>query len=201
MTTSTHARIAVEEAVAYGFLTALGGYAFIIAFDYGFFIEGNRVGPGLDAGVVGGLIMLSQPGCSCSPCAGTGPGTTTGWPRWPTSVHSGRRSTWSAGSDETDDPDAEAPMTVDIFGRTPAQRMRQLQTVFVALVVALLLVPLLGSAGAPGAVLACSPRSWSSGGRGSPRDHHGRVHRAWSTGSSSVFLDVPLPTGVLGIGG
>ena len=50
--------IAVEQVVVYGLLTALGLGAFVMALDYGFFLEDSRVGPGLVPGVVGGLIVL-----------------------------------------------------------------------------------------------------------------------------------------------
>ena len=51
-------RIAVEEAATYGFLVAVGGYAFITAFDYPVFNEGNRIGPGLLPAVFAGAITL-----------------------------------------------------------------------------------------------------------------------------------------------
>jgi len=50
--------IAVEQAVVYGLLTALGLGALVMALGYGFFLEESRVGPGLVPGVVGGLILL-----------------------------------------------------------------------------------------------------------------------------------------------
>lgn len=187
-------RIAVEEAVAYGFLTAVGGYAFITAFDYPVFNEGNRIGPGLLPAIFGGLIAVISAVLLVQ--------TLTG--------HRARHDHGLAEVAQSVAPDAllESGLTeyaetdgdVDIFGRTAAQRMRQLQMVTVALIVALLIVPLVGLLGALAlfclfASIVVERRPWLSS-------------VVITTVSITViylvfavFLEVPLPAGVLGIGG
>ena len=50
--------VSVEHAVAFGLLTALGLYAFVVGLSYGLFNEVMRVGPGLVPTVVGAGIAL-----------------------------------------------------------------------------------------------------------------------------------------------
>jgi hypothetical protein len=191
-------RIAVEEAVAYGFLTAVGGYAFIAAFDYPVFNEGNRIGPGFLPAIYGGLIALISAVLLVLTLTGHRARHDHGLAEVAQSV--APDTLLESGSAETSDSEYGTDGDVDIFGRTAAQRMRQLQMVTVALVVALLLVPLLGLLGA--LALFClftsivvERRPWLSS--------------ALITAASitviylvfSVFLEVPLPTGALGIGG
>jgi hypothetical protein len=181
-------RIAVEEAVAYGFLTALGAYAFINAFDYPVFNEGNRIGPGLLPAIIGGLITVISGVLLVL-------------------TLTGRRAQHDHGLAEvaqsvapTRDEEPEADSDLDIFGRSAAYRMRQLQMVVVALVVAVLAVPLFGLLGSMAlfclfASIVVERRPWLSS--------------VLITGASiaviylvfSVFLEVPLPSGFLGIGG
>ncbi len=187
-------RIAVEEAVAYGFLAAVGGYAFVTAFDYPVFNEGNRIGPGLLPAIFGGLIALISAVMLVLTLTGHRAKHDHGLAEVAQSVAPD-----AVESEEADTP-ADNEGDVDIFGRTSAQRMRQLQMVAVALVVALLLVPLVGLLGALAlfslfASIAVERRPWLSS--------------VLITGVSvtviylvfSVFLEVPLPAGVLGIGG
>lgn len=216
--------IAVEQAVVYGLLTALGLGAFVMALDYGFLLEESRVGPGLVPGVVGGLIVLiagweliailrghriphdrglaeivgattadiPQGGASSERAApggvpaGDGPGDTAG----------------DIVAVSPDDAPAAGPGLddVDIFGRTPRDRGRQLLTVSVALVVAVLLVPLLGFLVSffllslfISAVV--ERRAWI------PSLIVSAVAIAAVYGVFVGFLDVPLPTGLIGIGG
>jgi hypothetical protein len=191
-------RIAVEEAVAYGFLTAIGGYAFITSFDYPAFNEGNRIGPGFLPAVYGGLIALISAVMLVLTLTGHRARHDHGLAEVAGSVAPGTfDEPRSAEAAEADDESAD---DVDIFGRTAAQRMRQLQMVTVALVVALLLVPLAGLLGALAlfclfASIVVERRPWLSS--------------LLITGASvaviylvfAVLLEVPLPTGVLGIGG
>jgi heme A synthase len=202
VTTHRH-RIAVEEAVVYGFLTALGAYAFITAFDYDILNEGNRVGPGLIPAILGGLIALISAVLLVLALIGHRAGHDHGLAEVAQSVVAdaqGEAGSVGDGSAENADPDAGTADDLDIFGRTPAQRMRQLQMVTVALAVSLLLVPLLGLLGALGlfclfASIVVERRPWLSS----------VVITVVSIGVIyglfSVFLEVPLPTGVLGIGG
>jgi hypothetical protein len=170
-------RIAVEEAVAYGFLTAVGGYALVTAFDYPLFNEGNRIGPGLLPAVFAGLITL---------ISGVVQSVVADSTAEETSPHA--------------DPEDATDGDVDIFGRTAAQRFRQLQMVTVALIVCLLIVPLVGLLGALAlfclvASIGVERRPWLSS----------VVITAVSVTTIylvfSVFLEVPLPAGALGIGG
>jgi len=195
VTTQQKHRIAVEEALAFGFLTAVGGYAFLTAwFDYDLLNEGNRVGPGLVPAVVGALIALISGVLLVL-------------------TLTGRRARHDHGLAEVAESlaadlpaDAEVPETsdadddLDIFGRTAAQRMRQLQMVTVALVVALFLVSLVGLLGALGlfglfVAIVVERRPWLPS----------VLITAASVGVIyavfAVFLEVPLPTGSLGIGG
>jgi len=189
-------RIAVEEAVAYGFLTAVGGYAFINAFDYPVFNEGNRIGPGLLPAIIGGLITVISAVLLVLTLTGHRARHDLGQAVVVQSV--APNTLVEPGSAETAEPDAETDL--DIFGRSAAQRMRQLQMVTVALVVALLLVPLVGLLGAMAlfclfASIVVERRPWLSS--------------VLITAVSitviylvfAVFLEVPLPTGALGIGG
>jgi hypothetical protein len=89
---------------------------------------------------------------------------------------------------------------VDIFGRTPKERSRQLVIVFAALVVACLLVPVLGFLGSffllslfiSGVV---EKRRWI------PSLIVSFLAIAVVYGVFVGFLGVPLPTGLIGIGG
>ena len=191
-------RIAVEEAVAYGFLTAVGGYAFINAFDYPVFNEGNRIGPGLLPAIFGGLIAVISAALLVRTLTGHRARHDHGLAEVAHSV--APDALLEPGSPESAEPGTPPDGDVDIFGRTAAQRMRQLQMVTVALIVALLLVPLVGLLGALGlfclfASIVVERRPWLSS----------VIITAVSITVIylvfSVFLEVPLPTGVLGIGG
>ena len=183
--------IAVEQVVVYGLLTALGLGALVMALGYGFFLEESRVGPGLVPGVVGGLILLiagweliatlrghrtSHDHGLAEVVAAATPDTTPGGASPESAAREGASS--GDGTMSPDDGPVELPGSdgggpglddVDIFGRTPKERSRQLVIVFAALVVACLLVPVLGVAVVYGVFVG--------------------------------FLGVPLPTGLIGIGG
>jgi len=214
--------IAVEQAVVYGLLTTLGLGAFVMALGYGFLLEEFRVGPGLVPGIVGGLIALiagweliatlrghriphdgglaeivaaaaadvSQAGASSER---TGPGD----------VPSG-----NAGSMSPDDGPVDLPGAaggpglddIDIFGRTPKERGRQLVTVFVALVVACLLVPVLGFLFSF-FLLSLFISAVVERRRWLPSLIVSFVSIAAVYGIFVGFLGVPLPTGLIGIGG
>jgi hypothetical protein len=211
--------IAVEQAVVYGLLTALGLGALVMAVGYGFFLEESRVGPGLVPGVVGGLIVLiagweliatlrghrtpHDRGLAevvAAAAAGTPQGDASSERTAPGGAPDG---------DATVAPDdapgevagtGPGPDDVDIFGRTPQERGRQLVTVFAALVVACLLVPVLGFL-VSFFVLSLfisaivERRGWI------PSLIVSFLAVAAVYGIFVGFLDVPLPTGLLGIGG
>lgn len=182
--------MAVEEAVAYGFLTALGGYALLTAFDYPILTESGQVGPGLLPAVFSGLITVISAGLLLATLAGRRAKHDDGLAEIAHSVT----------ADVSSGPDDQADEGLDIFGRTAGYRMRQLQMVTVALVVSLLLVPLVGLLVALGlfslvASILVERRPWLSS----------VVITAVSLVSIylvfAVFLEVPLPTGLLGFGG
>lgn len=211
--------IAVEQAVVYGLLAALGLGALVMAVGYGFFLEESRVGPGLVPGVVGGLILLiagweliatlrghrtpHDRGLAevvAAAAAGTPQGDASSERTAPGGAPDG---------DVTVAPDdapgevsgtGPGPDDVDIFGRTPQERGRQLVTVFAALVVACLLVPVLGFLVSFFALslfisAVVERRRWI------PSLIVSFLTVAAVYGIFVGFLDVPLPTGLLGIGG
>ena len=212
--------IAVEQVVVYGLLTALGLGAFVMALDYGFFLEDSRVGPGLVPGVVGGLIVLiagweliatlrghrtpHDRGLAeivAATAADTPRDGASSESAAPGGAPSGEHA-MMAPDDAPDDLPGEGPGPddVDIFGRTPKERGRQLVTVVVALVVAVLLVPLLGFLVSffllslfISAVV--ERRAWI------PSLIVSAVAVAAVYGIFVGFLGVPLPTGLIGIGG
>jgi hypothetical protein len=207
-TPSAKQGIAVEQAVVYGLLTALGLLAFVIALGYGLFLEDFRIGPGLVPAVVGGLTALvagweliatlrgqrtpHDKGLAeiIAAAADAPPGGASAEDHLPGgTLPSGEQ----AGPGTDDDG-------LDIFGRTAAMRGRQLVIVFVALTVAVLLVPLLGFLVSffllsffISAVV--ERRSWIS----SALVSFAVVAAIYAV--FVLFLDVPLPTGLIGIGG
>ncbi len=212
--------IAVEQAVVYGLLTALGLGAFVMALDYGLFLEEARVGPGLVPAVVGGLIVLIAgweliatlrghrtphdrglaeivaAAASETPQGGASSESTA-----PGGVPSGDAPMMSPDDVPVDIPGAgPGPDDVDIFGRTPQERGRQLVTVFVALVVACLLVPLLGFL-VSFFLLSLFISAVVERRRWVPSLIVSLVAVAAVYGVFVGFLGVPLPTGLIGIGG
>jgi len=214
--------IAVEQVVVYGLLTALGLGALVMALGFGFFLEESRVGPGLVPGVVGGLIALTAgweliatlrgkrtphdrglaeivaATASDAPPAGASSERTDSG-----GVPSGEGAMVSPDDGPMEFPGADAGPgldDVDIFGRTPQERGRQLVIVFAALVVACLLVPLLGFLVSffilslfISAVV--ERRGWF------PSLVVSFLAVAAVYGVFVGFLGVPLPTGLIGIGG
>jgi hypothetical protein len=212
--------IAVEQAVVYGLLTALGLGALVMALGYGFLLEESRVGPGLVPGVVGGLIVLiagweliatlrghrtpHDRGLAevVAAAAAGGPQGSAA----PERTATGGVASGDATTVAPDDAPGEVtgtgagPDDVDIFGRTPQERGRQLVTVFAALVVACLLVPVLGFLVAF-LVLSLFISAVVERRRWIPSLIVSFLAVAAVYGIFVGFLDVPLPTGLLGIGG
>ncbi len=211
--------IAVEQVVVFGLLAALGLGAFVMALDFGLFKEEFRVGPGLVPAVVGGLILLIAgweliatlrghrtshdhglaevvaAAALDTPQGGASPERTA-----PGGVPSGEGSMSPDDGPGDLDGAGPGPDDVDIFGRTPKERGRQLVTVFVALVVACLLVPLLGFLVSffllslfISAIV--EKRGWI------PSLIASFLAIAAVYGVFVGFLGVPLPTGLIGIGG
>ena len=146
--------VSVENAIAFGLLTALGLYAFVVGLSYGAFNEDMRVGPGLVPSVVGAGIALiagwelvatlrgrrashdhgiAEVAASLNPDAPASPDGEAG-PASPLDEAT------AGGGTATPTGDGD----VDIFGRSAKTRSRQLMVVFAALVVAVLLIPVLG---------------------------------------------------------
>jgi uncharacterized membrane protein len=221
MTVSPATRgIAVEQAVVYGLLTALGLGAFVMALDYGFFLEESRVGPGLVPGVVGGLIALiagweliaTLRGHRTPHDRGLAEIVAAAAVDTPQTAASTERT--AAGGVPSGDvpamPPDDAPTEavdtgpglddVDIFGRTPKERGRQLMTVFAALIVAVLLVPLLGFL-VSFFLLSLFISAVVERRRWIPSLIVSFLAVAAVYGIFIGFLGVPLPTGLLGIGG
>jgi Tripartite tricarboxylate transporter TctB family len=221
MTTPTARRgIAVEQAVVYGLLTALGLGALVMALDYGLFLEESRVGPGLVPAVVGGLTALiagweliaTLRGHRTSHDQGLAEVVAAAAVDAPQGGASSQRAvpggppSGGSGSMSPDDGPVQipgpgpGPDDVDIFGRTPEQRSRQLWTVSAALIVAALLVPLLGLLGSLFVLsvfisAVVERRGWL------PSLIVSFLAVAAVYGVFVGFLGVPLPTGLIGIGG
>jgi hypothetical protein len=217
-------RIAVEQVVVYGLLTAIGLGAFVMALDYGFFLEDSRVGPGLVPGVVGGLIVLiagweliatlrghrtthdhglaeiAAAAAVDAPQGGASSERTV-----PGGVPSGEHAMVPPDDVPVAVPaevpaEGPGPDDVDIFGRTPKERGRQLVTVVAALVVAVLLVPLLGFL-VSFFLLSLFISAVVERRRWLPSLIVSLVAIAAVYGIFVGFLGVPLPTGLIGIGG
>lgn len=184
-------RFAVERGVAFGLIAVVGGFAFVESFDYGWFNEGHRIGPGLLPGVLGALVLVLALALLVSGLRGRTP-----------KEHGLAEIATATTADEgvVGPDDALADDEPDIFGRTAAQRFRQLQMVTVAVIVALLLVPVLGLLGSM--FLFClfvsivvERRPWLP----SVLINGLSIAAVWAV--FGVFLEVPLPAGYLGIGG
>jgi putative tricarboxylic transport membrane protein len=183
------ASVDVERAVAFGLLAAVGGYAFVMSFDYGWFNEGNRVGPGLVPAATGGLVCLVSVVLLVS----------TLMRREPTRAD-GLAQVAGATTDDGADVLQEEHDDVDMFGRTPAERVRQLWMVTAGLLVALWLVGFVGLLPALGlfclfASIVVERRPWL------PAVVVTAISLAAAYAVFVVFLEVPLPTGYLGFGG
>lgn len=206
--------VSVEHAIAFGLLTAIGLYAFVVALGYGLFKEDFRVGPGLVPAVVGGGTTLiagweliatlrgrraRHDHGIAEVAASVTPGTpaTAGEPGGPAPAGSLPDATAGGG---TASPGAGVEHGVDIFGRTAATRSRQLVVVFASLVVAVLLIPLLGFLVSffllsvfMSAIV--ERRAWV------PSVAVSLIAILAVYAVFVLFLNVPLPTGLIGIGG
>jgi hypothetical protein len=201
--------IDVEHAIAYGLLTVIGLAALVTAIGYGLFNEGGRVGPGLVPAVVGAGIaliggwefigMLRGRRDDHSHGLAEVAASVTGSTAAPAGT-AGAVVADTAGGGGSASPGAADDEDVDIYGRTSATRGRQLWTVFAALVIAVLLVPLLGFLGAFFVLsvfisAVVERRAWLP----SVVISLVAVVVVWAV--FALFLNVPLPDGLIGIGG
>jgi hypothetical protein len=208
--------VAVEQVVVYGLLTALGLGALVMALGYGLFLDDLRVGPGLVPAVVAALILLVGGWELLATLRGHRTSHDSGLAEIVTAaVDAPGGHVASEGTASPDDGPVElaapgpggavaAPGPgvddIDIFGRTPQQRARQLLIVFVALVVAVLLVPVLGFL-VSFFVLSLFISAVVERRRWVPSVIVSFLAVAAVYGLFVGFLEVPLPTGLLGIGG
>lgn len=204
--TSIPARLRSGEALAYAVLTLLGVAAVVRGLAYGALLPGNRVGPGFLPAVMGGLVALL--------CAMV---LVRMARERPQEHHDGVPVVAAQlGLDESDrldgldgrggdagldgrGGDAEADDDIDITGRDGAQRLRILRVVFAVMFVTLLLVPLVGFLAAFGLMILVI----------STMVEHQRLGPSLLITAASVaviyvvfgvFLHVPLPGGLLGLG-
>jgi hypothetical protein len=210
--------VSIEHAIAFALLTAIGLAALVVALGYGLFNEGARVGPGLVPAVVGAGIALIAGWEFVSTLRGRRASHSHGiaevaasvaadLPASPASPASPAGEAGSAGPlDEatagggTATPGAGAADDTDIFGRSAKTRSRQLTVVFVALVVAVLLVPVLGFLVSFFVLsvfisTAVERRPWM------PSLVISLIAALVVYAVFVLFLSVPLPTGLTGIGG
>jgi putative tricarboxylic transport membrane protein len=169
------------QAIAFGVLAAIGAAVLATSFGYGILGEEGRVGPGLLPMVTGLLLLLLSGGQLLVRL------------RRLRAVGNNRATTDGAGPDEAGPVEAG----VDVFGRTEAQRVRQLRMVVAALPVAVLMVPLLGFLAAFGLLVlfVCAVVER----RRLPVALLVAVLAvAAGHGVFAEFLDVPLPTGAVG---
>lgn len=201
--------IPVQHAVAYGLITAIGLYALVVAIGYGVLKENSQVGPGMVPAVVGAGVLLIGGWEFIGALRGRRDDHTHGLAEIASSATAGTAAPAAtagavvadtAGGGGSATPGAAEDDDVDIFGRTAATRGRQLWTVFLALVVTVFLVPVLGFLVAffllsvfISAIV--ERRAWLP----SVVISLVAVVVVWAV--FALFLNVPLPDGLIGIGG
>jgi hypothetical protein len=174
------------QAVAFGVLAVLGAAVFGTSFGYGILGPEGRVGPGLLPMVTGLLLML----LSAAQLA-------TRLRRQSLSRRTALSSAPSRPGDRSSEEGGAGDTGTDVFGRTERQRVRQLWTVVGALPVAVLLVPLLGFLPALGLLVLFVSAVVE---RRPPLVALLVTAFAVAAGYGvfAEFLDVPLPTGLVG---
>ena len=173
------------EAVTYAALAVAGLVAALVAVGYGVFAEGGRVGPGflpLAAGLVTAIL--------CGACAARAL-RTSGREVDDAAVHGPAKAAGPAGADDYPD--------IDTTGRTEGQRVRNLWVVFGLTLVCIAIVPVLGFLLAFGLLVLVI----------STAVERQSLVRSLAISAMAVgvvygvfglFLSVPLPGGLLGLG-
>lgn len=193
-----NARAQLGELAAFGLLTGLGLVMVVSGYGYGFLLEGNRVGPGFLPTVLGLLLLLLSGGQLASrlvrphrraasvPADGQPSGVVT----------SGTPSSQRSTRPEQPREEPEEPET-DVLGRTQGDRVRQLRLVIGAIFVTVVLAPYLGFLLAFG-LLMVFISVVVEGRPPLPSIVITVAAVAIVYGVFSVFLGVPLPTGLPG---
>jgi hypothetical protein len=208
--------VAIEQAVAYGLLTAVGLGALVLALGYGLFKDDLRVGPGLVPAVVGGLMVLiggweliatlrgrrtSHDSGLAEIVSATAPEIVADAPgEDPSTQGSSPGDTPNSTTAPDDAPRTDSGEEIDIFGRTARQRSRQLAVVSIALIVTVLLVPVLGFLGAF-LLLSVFISAVVEKRRWLPSVLISVIAVVLVYALFVGFLRVPLPGGLIGIGG
>ena len=187
--TNTHA--AWGELAAYGVLTVLGAAVLMSSFGYGILLEGNRVGPGFLPMVLGLLLLLLSGSQLARSLWGSRP-----QPSSVAVIEALAGPSDAAGGNPAVAPRGDDEPGVDVLGRTFRFRVRQLRMVVAAIAVTLILVPYAGFLLAFGALvlfiaIVVEGRAWLSA-IAVTLAAVGVVY-----GVFAVFLNVPLPTGLL----
>jgi len=185
--TNTHA--AWGELAAYGVLVVLGATVLASSFGYGILLEKNRVGPGFLPMLLGLLLVLLSGSQLVSSLRSSRPQPVS-LPETLAGSADAATETPAASNPQDDEPG------VDVLGRTHKFRVRQMRIVVAATFVTLLLVPYAGFLLAFGALVlfiatAVEGRSWLSA-VAITGAAVGIVY-----GVFAVFLNVPLPAGLL----
>jgi hypothetical protein len=165
------------EATAYAVLALLGLAAAAGGFFYGVFVDGGRVGPGFLPVVAGGLTALL-----------------CGW----IAVRPGGEAARVTGAAERVDA-SDVDDDIDITGRSRRERVRNLWAVFALTFVAILLVQVVGFLVAfAGLVFVIS--TWIERQSLVRSALIAALTAAMIYGVFGLFLKVPLPGGLLGLG-
>jgi len=180
-------RAARGELVAYGVLVVLGVAVLVSSFTYDVFLEEKRIGPGFLPMLLGVLLVLLSGAALISSLRSSR--------AEPVSVLETLAGADDGTSDAAAAASAEGESGVDVLGRTPKERVKQMRIVVAATFVTLLLVPYAGFLLAFGALVlfiatVVERRSWLSALAITA------VAVAVVYGVFAVFLNVPLPTGL-----
>lgn len=135
--TAQRKRPATSDVVGTAFLAALGAFALIMGFGYGFLEEDGQVGPGFLPVMTGGFILVASLAEIARMYLSHGQGSASSLLAMAETVEEEAK----AAIGRTGEPDEE---DLDNFGRTSSERNQTIVKIFGLLFVALLLIPVLG---------------------------------------------------------